>query len=540
MMYRFFAFLCIVVTFWVGITTSTFAAVDKNGDAYKKGEALYKANCASCHKMNEKLVGPPSAGMHTRYSKEWLHKWIRNSQDMVKAGDPQAVAVFKENNGAIMTPFANLTDAEIDNIITYVEGESEAPAAAAAAPAGGAAPNAATAATGAGADKSTDEYKKGEALYKANCTSCHKMHEKLVGPASAGMHTRYSKEWLHKWIHNSQDLIKAGDPQAVAIFKEFNSAVMTPFTNLSDAEIDNIIAYVKAESEAPSATAPAGGVTAGSAAPSSINYLAIIFGVLAVILLVFLLVLSRITGRLSDSLREKMGKFIPIKTSSEKMWFSKKIMATLALLAVVLFGYHMTQGAINLGRQTNYAPDQPIKFSHKLHAGTQKIPCQYCHSGAAKGKSSVIPAPNLCMNCHKAIKKGPTYGETEIAKIYNAVGWDPEKMAYKENYQQKPIEWVRVHNLPDYVYFNHSQHVVAGGLQCQTCHGPVEEMDVLKQHSTLNMGWCVNCHRQTEVQFTNNNYYSTYEKMHEDLKSGKIKKVTVDDIGGTECMKCHY
>ena len=142
------------------------------------------------------------------------------------------------------------------------------------------------------------------------------------------------------------------------------------------------------------------------------------------------------------------------------------------------------------------------------------------------------------MNCHKAVKQGPTGETEEIAKIYAAVGWDAEDQKYTG--EEEPIEWVRIHNLPDHVYFNHAQHVNVGGLECQTCHGPIEEMEEVYQFAPLSMGWCINCHRQTQVQFANNDYYDIYTKYHEDLKNGSLDQVTVETIGGTECQKCHY
>ena len=193
-----------------------------------------------------------------------------------------------------------------------------------------------------------------------------------------------------------------------------------------------------------------------------------------------------------------------------------------------------------MGRQQGYMPEQPIAFSHRLHACVNQIDCQYCHSGARQGKTSMIPSPNVCMNCHKAVKGSTEAGKGEIAKIYDAIGFDAEKLAYIEGYEQKPIEWVRIHNLPDHVFFNHQQHVVAGQVECQTCHGPVEQMDVLYQHAPLSMGWCINCHRDTEVKFAQNEYYDSYTNLHEQLKTGEISKVTVEDIGGRDCQKCHY
>lgn len=184
--------------------------------------------------------------------------------------------------------------------------------------------------------------------------------------------------------------------------------------------------------------------------------------------------------------------------------------------------------AIKLGRQQSYAPDQPIKFSHKVHAGENGIDCMYCHTTAEDSKSAGIPATNLCMNCHILIREGTNSGKFEISKVVEA------------NETGKSIEWTRIHNLPDHVYFSHSIHVGSGKLDCAQCHGPVEEMDIMRQNSDLSMGWCVNCHRETKVDFGNNGYYEHFVKLHEDLKSGAIDSVTAADVGANDCMRCHY
>lgn len=184
--------------------------------------------------------------------------------------------------------------------------------------------------------------------------------------------------------------------------------------------------------------------------------------------------------------------------------------------------------AIKLGRQESYAPDQPIKFSHKVHVGENGIDCMYCHTTVEQGKSAGIPAANLCMNCHIIVREGTNSGKFEIAKVVEA------------NETGEPIDWIRIHNLPDHVFFSHAVHVGSGKLDCAQCHGPVEEMDIMEQHSDLSMGWCVNCHRDTKVDFGNNGYYEHYIKMHEDLKSGAIDSVTAADIGANDCMRCHY
>ena len=154
---------------------------------------------------------------------------------------------------------------------------------------------------------------------------------------------------------------------------------------------------------------------------------------------------------------------------------------------------------MSIGISQGYQPDQPIAYSHKLHAGEMQISCIYCHSGAERGKTAGIPSANVCMNCHKFVRKGPTTGTAEIAKIYKALDYDPDKGTYGPN--QKPIQWVRVHNLPDFAYFNHSQHFVVGKIACQTCHGQVQDsMTVAMQYSPLTMQWCINCHRDDKSE----------------------------------------
>ncbi len=206
-----------------------------------------------------------------------------------------------------------------------------------------------------------------------------------------------------------------------------------------------------------------------------------------------------------------------------------KIVPVLLFIGALVWQVEMiATDAIRLGRQENYAPDQPIKFSHKVHAGDNGIDCMYCHTTVEQGKSAGIPATNLCMNCHIIIREGTNSGKFEIAKV----------VAAAEN--GTPVEWNRIHNLPDHVFFSHAVHVGSGKLDCASCHGPVEEMDIMRQHSDLSMGWCVNCHRDTEVKFAGNSYYDQYIKLHEDLKSGAKQKITAEDIGANDCMRCHY
>ena len=184
--------------------------------------------------------------------------------------------------------------------------------------------------------------------------------------------------------------------------------------------------------------------------------------------------------------------------------------------------------SIAVGRQHYYAPLQPVKFSHKVHASDYKIDCKYCHNLAETSKTAGIPTINNCLNCHSMILEGTNSGKYEIQKIIDA------------NLNNTPIEWIKVHNLPDHVFFSHAQHVGAGKLDCQECHGKVEEMDIIRQENDLSMGWCLDCHRTRKVDFEDNEYYALFTEYHEKLKTGEMDSILVKDIGGENCMKCHY
>ena len=236
---------------------------------------------------------------------------------------------------------------------------------------------------------------------------------------------------------------------------------------------------------------------------------------------------------------------------------NKVVIACIVVIAIVGFGVWLTKGS-EFGRQKNYMPKQPIFYSHKVHAGINQINCLYCHAGAEKSRHAMIPSTNVCMNCHKQINEytgadahplvdlegNKVDGTKEIQKLYEYAGWNPSKKDYNRDAKgaimAKPVEWVKIHNLPDHVYFNHSLHVVSGKVACQRCHGGIQEMDEVYQFAELSMGWCINCHRNTKVQFADNNYYSIFKKYHDEIKEGKREDVKVSDIGGLECQKCHY
>lgn len=444
----------------------------------------------------------------------------------------------------------------------------------------------------------------GKNLFKINCASCHAkdMKSKLTGPALGGVEERwadYPREDLYAWVRNSQALISTGHPRANELWDEWKS-VMNNFPNLTDDQIENILAYIDDTYTAVPDAAVAGDPGAlGVKAEESNNTL--LFTVLFLILGLLALVLTRIISNLNYLAQSKEGNAPATRQTLVDTLTSNGVIGFAIFALILLGGYTTVNNAIGINRMQGYQPEQPIKFSHATHAGLQKIDCQYCHDGARRSKHSVIPAANTCMNCHKAVKIGSTYGTSEITKIYASTGYDPNTDKYIDNYEtmseediskiykkwivnsfvqdeanktkfsalkisdaavkeadkqwdaivgsltngqkktvQGPIEWIRIHNLPDHVYFNHAQHVTVGKVECQNCHGKVEEMEVVGQYSPLSMGWCINCHRQTEVKFADNPYYDSYEKYHQEIKDGVREKVTVEDIGGLECQKCHY
>ncbi|MDI1233841.1 MAG: cytochrome c3 family protein [bacterium] len=407
---------------------------------------------------------------------------------------------------------------------------------------------------------------KGESLFKLNCASCHAMNAKLVGPALQDVHLRRSEDWLLKWIKNNEKLRASGDKDAIAVYNENGKAAMNIFENLSDDQIKSIIGYIK-EWTPPVKVGPVVGdpAEADSGFFSSSTLYILLF--LIVILMVVLLILRRTKGQLQTTVNEVDGISVieptePTAAQKRNAELKKRSnptivklsIGTVVALSLALYGYKF--GATEIGVQQGYAPEQPINFSHKIHAGEYKIDCKYCHSTVEKSKQASVPSVNTCMNCHKGVQAREKYnGEIspEIKKIYAAMDYDPDK----PNGQQfganpKPIKWIRVHNLPDHAYFNHSMHVKGVGLTCQTCHGPVQAMPVIQQYATLQMGWCINCHRERNIDVENNPYY---EKLHAKIKAEKDNKssnyskyytkdgkinVSAAQNGALECSKCHY
>lgn len=421
--------------------------------------------------------------------------------------------------------------------------------------------------------------KKGKELFKGNCASCHNAVKDMTGPKLEDVSAKWKKEvgdyqgktseeWLYDWIRNWNIPVKAGIPYAVAL-QNYDPSAMQLNLGLTDDEIKAILYY---SDHSTAGQVVVAGADTGEEVEDTSVYANWLLAFLIVALIIAAFALSKISKTLSRAAVAKSGVAETERAPFLKSGFFKTIIVVV-LVAIVL--YLLAFQAIALGRQQGYQPMQPIKYSHALHAGEFEIDCKYCHTAADESKHSNIPSTNVCMNCHKMIQTGPKYGRKEIAKIYAAIGYDPIKGTYfdkaKTTQKQytdtfkkfldqdkdsktttpatendldavlamlnKPIEWVRVHNLPDHVYFNHAQHVNVGKVECQTCHGNIQEMEVVKQHAPLSMGWCINCHRETEIDLSNE-YYKDFDDLHK-MKE-MHKSVTVEDIGGTECQKCHY
>jgi cytochrome c2 len=387
----------------------------------------------------------------------------------------------------------------------------------------------------------------GKTLFNTNCASCHNLYKDGTGPSLIGVQDRWASEkLLHQWVINWNKAVATGDAYAAKI-KDYSPTAMTVFEGtLKDADVDAILAYIKAAPATPPQPPPP---PPGQEGSSDGNLL---FGILTLVLAVVTFTLLTVNANLRKMHDDKIGEYAP---EPIPVWRNKAYIALFSVILFVVGGYYTSKGAMALGRSKDYTPEQPIFYSHKVHAGVNQINCLYCHGGAEQGKHANIPSVNVCMNCHKSINeyaKGPKLyteegvevnGTAEIQKLYKYAGFDPAKPNDWDASKAKPIEWVKIHNLPDHVYFNHSQHTKAGKVQCQTCHGEITKMDEVKQFTDLSMGWCINCHRETNVQFKDNGFYSIYEKYHNDLKKGKIdstKGITVEKIGGTECQKCHY
>ncbi len=388
----------------------------------------------------------------------------------------------------------------------------------------------------------------GKALFNSNCAACHKLDAKSTGPALRGMANKYESAWLQKWIKDSQGLIKSGDALAIKVYEENDKKLMTSFPQLSVADINNIIAYTSEEKPAAPA-AVAGASVSGGATDDSGASNTLILGALVLVMLM-LVVMLVLVNKVLSKIALANGIEVAAKEPTMPIWkaFAKnQFLVLVSSIFMLLAGAYFMYGFfMQVGVDQNYTPIQPIHFSHRIHAGSNGVDCKFCHSSARVSKHAGIPSLNVCMNCHINISAvsdttateeySKAFYDGEIQKLYDAVGWDAAEQKYTGKSQ--PVKWVRIHNLPDFAYFNHSQHVTVAGIECQTCHGPVQSYELQKQFAPLTMGWCIDCHRQTDVKMEGNEYYA---KIHEELsKKYGVEKLTAAQMGGLECGKCHY
>lgn len=393
----------------------------------------------------------------------------------------------------------------------------------------------------------------GKTLFKEQCASCHNLETNSTGPALTPKMNERDETYLIAWIKDNVALAASGNQTAIEAQK-FSPTEMKAFPRLTDAQIKDIIAYTKVGEPKKEAAAGAAVVDEGASALSIIGVIAII--ILSIIVLVFL---GRAVKMLERLILQKQGieiveeESVSLSVGVGRLFKNKKFVFFTVLCLVVVLGSFGWMGMWETGVHTGYEPVQPIKFSHQQHAGINQIDCQYCHTGPFKSKNATIPSVNVCMNCHKNVQAVQEDGSIspEIQKIYNAIGYDPATQTYDKT-KEKPIEWVRVHNLPDFAYFNHSQHVVVGeaairkekGLKptdpvCVACHGPVDTMEEIRQFSPLTMKWCINCHNAADISDKKNDaYYENVIAAHDKIKKGE--KITPALLGGLECGKCHY
>lgn len=411
---------------------------------------------------------------------------------------------------------------------------------------------------------------KGESLYNANCAACHALDKRMVGPALGGILERLQQEqglgrdWLHSWIKDNAALRESGDEYAIKVYEEYNQIAMMPFPQLSEQDIDDILAYTSKPSAEEEEKVEDAAVAAAvdkkeDSDGASTGVILIGFAVISVLLIWILFRVNYLYKLTAEEaiFGEAEAELFSLKKFFEK--YSKFAYSLMGVLSLFVL-YALWNIMLAVGVDKGYQPEQPIYFSHKIHAGEQGIDCQMCHTSAKYGKVSGIPTTNVCMNCHYQIQeykgeyieegKSKDFYTKEIQKIYVSAGFNPQDLTYNED--SKPIEWTRIHNMPDFVYFNHAQHVVAGEQAikdaknveqvCFACHGRVDQMDEVRMEKDFTMGWCIECHRATEVDMNNGYNKEYYAQLHEKLKKeyGKQATITVDAIGGLECGKCHY
>lgn len=418
-------------------------------------------------------------------------------------------------------------------------------------------------------------YAQGEALFKAKCASCHQPHKNGTGPKLFEVRKKWADGGakdgsIYTWVNNWQNAA-ATDPYAKQV-SGWSPTAMSVFPELSKEDIDGILDWVDAQPVPGDPGTTPDGPTPGLVAEEESSTGTWIWILLGVVFAVIIAAVGGVRRQLKQSIALESGeglKDAPTYLDEFKSWAwkNKGRVGLVSLVLVIIILVYGLKGLGNIGVVENYQPSQPIDFPHSVHAGKNGIDCKYCHNSVTRSKSAGLPTVNVCMNCHKQINGNTPEQQEKIAKIYEAAGWDPEG-AGKYTGVTKPIIWNKVHALPDHVYFNHAQHVVVGGVDCKQCHGdmtkqeelakvqPVSELNKIEGNiqltkPTLTMGWCIECHGEKEISqgSIDSKGGGYYAEIHKRLLNNDRKlysqyledgKVTVKELGGWECAKCHY
>ena len=431
----------------------------------------------------------------------------------------------------------------------------------------------------------------GQGLFNANCASCHLVTDGvLAAPGLAGIADRWgsSDELLVQWIQNPQGAAATGDAYIKSLVERYVGTYgWMSAQAVSAGDVRDIMAYVQNPPDVAATASTDTGCINIDEMPmeEESDSSTLWFIILLVMFLLIAMSASGVNRQLTNTLRERDGQ-AQLEDSSYltrlRGWaWNNMVFVSILGVFVVAFGVVKGyQGLMGVGVYEGYLPEQPVKFIHSVHVCENEVDCKYCHHSAYESKHAGIPSTNVCMNCHKAVKEGSRYGEVEIGKIYAAIGFDPETGTYldgegnngyaapQSSFGGEPIKWNKVHNLPDHVYFSHQQHVVVGGLQCQNCHGDVETWSAGRIASvdhintlvdkypglielskpTLTMGWCIECHNKASIDLASSDYYEEmHNRMKDDVRGNEElrriledDKITVKELGGWECSKCHY
>lgn len=413
----------------------------------------------------------------------------------------------------------------------------------------------------------------GKELFESKCKACHHPEKNGVGPALKGVKAKWDAEesgLIYTWVRNQDDA--ARQSSFAAEIAASRGDVMTKFPELSDADVDAVFEYVEAWQPDAGGGAEAGGGDVTAQEDDGISYWWFVVGSILLVVIFAAAGIRRQIGQLhkanageDEGHDETYGEII--RGWAKRNQGTVSIIGVATLFTVILISMGWLMG---IGVPSDYQPSQPVEaFSHKVHAGDNGIDCKVCHNSVTKSKHAGLPTGNVCMNCHKALEGASEEGKKSVAYVREMNGYDENEAAYTGD--SKPIVWNRVYVLPDHVYFNHSQHIEVGGLECVNCHGDmtkettarvvdVSELEPVGGNEdnkltrpVLTMGWCIECHGNVAVNPSSNmdqdNHKVTYyEEIHRRLtkradiykKYRDDEKVTVSELGGWECAKCHY